>query len=261
MLNYLTHGTGKPLVFQHGLAANINQCKKLLGELEGIRLISTDCPGHGASMLPQNYSPSFNQYAEDVLQITSIEKIEKAYFGGLSMGAGIALNIATRFPEIVKGLILLRPAWLWSDEPSNLLPILEASSFIGKGNYIEDLLTLDSFKRIHDSVPLAAKSILGIFGDAQQGRLAEVIEHLVLDKPVDSLEKLERVSVPTLIIVNHDDPLHPVNIGEVLHEKMKHSFLVKVASRYIEPELHREQVRRHIADFVLKMNGYEESME
>ena len=36
------------------------------------------------------------------------------------MGAGIALNIAIRYPEKIKALILVRPAWLHKPHPENL---------------------------------------------------------------------------------------------------------------------------------------------
>ncbi len=36
------------------------------------------------------------------------------------MGAGVALNLASRCPETVAGLVLSRPAWLDSPMPGNL---------------------------------------------------------------------------------------------------------------------------------------------
>ena len=38
--------------------------------------------------------------------------LTRAVVGGISMGAGMALNAATRYPERVAGLVLARPAWL-----------------------------------------------------------------------------------------------------------------------------------------------------
>jgi pimeloyl-ACP methyl ester carboxylesterase len=40
--------------------------------------------------------------------------------GGISMGAGVALNLAFRYPQRAVGLVLSRPAWLDSPRPENI---------------------------------------------------------------------------------------------------------------------------------------------
>ena len=131
-------GEGVPLVFQHGLTANANQITKLLTPVVGVRVLTIDCPGHGLSILPEGYEPSFDRYADEVLRNLDRHNIDNAVFGGLSMGSGIAMNIAIRYPERVMGLVLLRPAWLDQSKPKNLDILIEALPYLNRAGGQEE---------------------------------------------------------------------------------------------------------------------------
>jgi pimeloyl-ACP methyl ester carboxylesterase len=45
--HYKTRGSGVPFFFQHGLGADSDQPQALLQDVNGVRLISMDCRGHG----------------------------------------------------------------------------------------------------------------------------------------------------------------------------------------------------------------------
>lgn len=119
--NYLDQGWGTPFVFQHGLGGDVEQASAAFAPPEGVRLVSLDCRGHGASRpLGDPDKLSFGAFAEDVIALMDHLDIHHAVVGGISMGAGVALNLARRFPERVAGLVLSRPAWLDSPLPDNL---------------------------------------------------------------------------------------------------------------------------------------------
>jgi len=251
-INSLESGSGLPLVFQHGLAANITQVDTLLTGLEGIHLMAIDCPGQGHSQLPANYRPSFDQYADEVLDFLDQKGIEAAVFGGISMGSGIAVNIALRFPERVRGLVLVRPAWLDAPKPENLSILIPAAQCMGQPTGIVRFKESSEFKKI--APVAAATSVLGVFAPEQQPELQKVIERMFDDKPFDSLASLKIIDVPTLIIANEDDPLHPSWMAEKIRDSIGDSQLKKVISRYIDNDLHRDQVRQHIKDFIKEKN-------
>ena len=52
---------------------------------------------------------SFDTFADHVVALMDHLGIERCHLGGLSMGSAIALNIALRYPDRFKKLILLRP--------------------------------------------------------------------------------------------------------------------------------------------------------
>jgi len=241
-----------PLFFQHGLTANIDQVEALLSDLPGIRLISIDCPGHGKSLILGDSKISFDSYSDLLIQNMDALGIQKGFFGGISMGSGIALNIAFRYPERVLGLVLVRPAWLDEGFPENLKILLEATPFMNKKDGAADFKKLDAFKTIESEVALAAKSVLGVFGNHQQGILDQVITSMVADHPFPSLDGLDAVEMPTLVIANDDDPLHPYTMAEVIAGKLKNAKITKLVSGYIDKAQHRLEVRKSIQEFIIK---------
>src|SRR5262249_57034897 len=78
-----------------------------------IRLLCLDARGHGQTQpLGDPSALTFDVFADDLVALLDCLGIGQAIIGGISMGAGVALNIAVRYPERVAGLVLSRPAWL-----------------------------------------------------------------------------------------------------------------------------------------------------
>ncbi|MBV8227403.1 MAG: hypothetical protein JO232_19680 [Verrucomicrobia bacterium] len=50
--------------------------------------------------------------------------------GGISMGAAISLHLAVHRPEVARGLILARPAWITASAPANQSPNLEVGRLL-----------------------------------------------------------------------------------------------------------------------------------
>ena len=244
-------GAGKNLFFQHGLAANATQISSLLSGLKGVSVHTLDCPGHGKSELMDNYIPSFNKYADLVVHSLDDQNVARAIIGGLSMGSGIALNMALRYPERVRALVLHRSAWLDQKNPANLKVLLAAVPIFRKDDRIEQFKNSAGFNFINDKYELAGKSLLGVFSQHQQDCLGKVIKAMVGDRPIDNLDKLEKlINIPTLIIGNDNDPMHPFAISETLQQHIKGSVLKKVVSPYIDAERHKKQVQLVIAEFL-----------
>jgi len=253
-INSFQMGQGEPIFFQHGLAANIEQIKNLLLDLEGCCIYGIDCPGHGHSIMVPDEDISFRSYAHHVLDFATSNGINHAVYGGLSMGSGIALHMALHDPHQVKALILLRPAWLHQPRPNNLKVLLEAIPFMEKDLGIEHFKTNGSFQNIDKVLPSAGQSILGIFGNHQQKALSQVIDRMVNDTPYSNPSDLKDINCPCLIIGCEDDPLHPYAIAESLHEHIKGSILEKVVSRYIDENTYKKTVRNLILNFIQKLN-------
>ena len=249
-INYISKGSGQPFIFQHGLGSKLQQPQGLLAELKDVQLISVDCPGHGTSPLPQDISPSFSYYAEQVCALMDELKIEKAVMGGISMGAGISLHIALNHPQRVKALVLVRPAWLNEGSPQNLEILLEAAKLMGKENGKAIFTQRKDFQAIQNALPLAGKSVVGVFADTQQKELPQVLEALVEDVPFSDRKDLNRLRVPCLILGNEDDPLHPYAMAEELSKQIEGSQLKKVVSRYVDGETHRRHITEIVSTFI-----------
>lgn len=249
-LNFASKGEGLPFVFQHGLGSNLEQPQNLLAGLKGVQLTSMDCRGHGRSPLSASALPSFNNYTDDVVRLMDRLNIEKAILGGISMGSGISLNLALRYPNRVMGLVLVRPAWLDRPTPANLAILLEVAKYVDRAEGIRQFKAWKNYRDMEAALPNAAASVLGQFNRAYGEHTAGILRCMVGDVPVVRLEELSRVNIPCLILANEDDPLHPYAFGAALHKALPQASLEKVISRYVDNDRHTEEVRKHTSNFI-----------
>ena len=249
-INYTRSGSGKTLLFHHGLGADQSQAHRLFEGFEGLDLICPDALGHGNSLYRESSPPSFIQYADDVMDVLDKEGVDTCIFGGISMGSGISLNIALRFPKRVKALILVRPAWLDKGRPENLEILLSIAEVINHPAGKTTFENSEEFLKVKADLPKAAASIMGQFSRSQGNYTAEVLNHLVKDKPFDRMSDLANISIPTLILGNDDDPLHPWEMAEEIHRAMPGSKLQKLVSRYIDDTQHKKEAQAAISAFL-----------
>src|SRR5215218_2107711 len=104
---YEIHGTGEPLVLLHGAFSAIgtsfgNVLPKLA---ESRRVIAFEMQAHGRTA-DIDRPMSMEQMADDTVAALNQLGVENADFFGFSMGAGIALQIVIRHPEVVRKLVL-----------------------------------------------------------------------------------------------------------------------------------------------------------
>ena len=125
-LNYTDVGTGLPFVFQHGIGGDVRQPSKVFSPPSGVRLLSFDARAHGSTVWSGDpYELSFDSFGDDLIGLLNHLGIARAVVGGISMGAGIALNAATRYPERIAGLVLARPAWLALPMPRRIIALFD----------------------------------------------------------------------------------------------------------------------------------------
>lgn len=71
------------------------------------RVVAPDLPGFGRSPAPGEVS--YESYADVLARVLDDLGIERAHVAGLSMGGGIALAFAARYPQRVRTLVLMAP--------------------------------------------------------------------------------------------------------------------------------------------------------
>lgn len=254
---YWDHGEGKPLIFQHGLGADHKQIVQILSKVNGIRLICLDCPGHGVNMLQENEEVSFDAYSHLVLALIDFLGIEEFTVGGLSMGAGIAIQIALRVPEKINGLILLRPAWLATPNPAHLDILKEVAQFVevyGRGEGKERFRRFPTWKQLSEENPACASSILNQFSREREEDIIGTLKGMVNSSPVKSLREYIDVKIPALVLGNEQDPLHPVSLAIELNKNLHLAEYRNLPPRYFNPDVHQQVVSIEIASFLEKLS-------
>ena len=108
LLAYDDHGPGPVVVLLHGFPLN----RKIWSLQEGrvgsmYRMIAPDLRGHGETAAPPGIY-SMEAMAEDVIELLEALQIsEPIVLGGLSMGGYVALALIAKYPERVRGLMLI----------------------------------------------------------------------------------------------------------------------------------------------------------
>ena len=240
MITYQTLGSadGTPLVFIHGLGAGKKQISSALTKLPGRWLITPNMPGHGDSPDIDPSQFSFDFFADLVIEIMDHLGIDQTDLGGLSMGSGISLNIALRYPERVKKLILLRPSWLDSPRPDHLELVARVTTGMGADD--------PDFRALAGRNPPVAASIAPLFDSPD----VAVLEKMWSDRPFDSLDSLKNITVPALVLSSPRDDLHPQEVADTIAGALPNAKRAILPPRYHEPESYQLELNKQINQFL-----------
>ena len=218
--HYLDHGAGQPVVFQHGLGANAHQPEELYHPGPGFRFLAMDVRNHGDTQPASDPAAlTFNTLADDLAALLDHLGIERAVIGGVSMGAGIALNFTLHFPARVQALVLSRPAWLDQPLPDNLRGLVSAARFIRQYGPVDGLprfqATEDYLAVQRQSVD-SATSLVKQFGDPRALEAVDRLERIPQDAPNRDRAAWATIVVPTLVLTTQQDLIHPHAYGVAL---------------------------------------------
>jgi pimeloyl-ACP methyl ester carboxylesterase len=254
LFHYACIGKGLPFVFQHGMGADVTQPLSSCGNLAGWRIFAMDCRGHGQT--EANLDPariSFAQFAEDLAVLLDSLIIERAVVGGISMGAGVALAFALAHPERVNGLILVHPAWLDRPFPAHLRWFPLAASLLQEYPADEAAHRCEqssAFSELAAESKPAAESLLGQFRRPHARERAAILARMPASAPATSLTQCRQLQIPTLVVVNARDPVHPDVLGEQLATAIPGAALSRITSKAESERLHQADLARTLRDFL-----------
>ncbi|MER9303209.1 alpha/beta fold hydrolase [Mesorhizobium sp. M0293] len=110
-IHYVDQGEGRPIVFVHGLGAQLHHFgHTLFGRFgPGYRLIALDRPGSGYSVRARGATGRLPEQAEIVRRFIEALGLERPLVVGHSLGGAVALTLAVEHPEAISGIALLAP--------------------------------------------------------------------------------------------------------------------------------------------------------
>ena len=255
--NYLDEGdpSGRPFVFQHGLGGGISQPAGVFPPPSGIRLLSLDCRGHGGTRpLGPADKLCFSSFADDVAALMDHLGLQRAVVGGISMGAGVALNLASRYPQRVAGLILSRPAWLDSPMPGNLKAYPVIARLLrehGTERGQELFESTEEYAELERAAPGAGRSLASSqFGRPRAREFAAVLESLAGDAPGGDRAQWREMRAPALVLASWQDPTHPHSYAEILARTLPLAQLAELTPKTEDEGRHTADVQGAIAGFL-----------
>lgn len=95
-----------PLLFVHGYPFDHTIWRAQLDAIDGHRLVAPDLRGFGASDPPSD-GTTIATYADDLVALLDALDVREAVVCGLSMGGYVALDLARRHRERLRGLVLI----------------------------------------------------------------------------------------------------------------------------------------------------------
>ncbi|TPN88380.1 alpha/beta fold hydrolase [Mesorhizobium sp. CU2] len=110
-IHYVEEGEGRPIVFVHGLGAQLHHFRRtLFGRFgSGYRLIALDRPGSGYSVRASGATGRLPEQADVIRRFIEKLGLERPLVVGHSLGGAIALTLAVEHPQTVSGIALLSP--------------------------------------------------------------------------------------------------------------------------------------------------------
>jgi pimeloyl-ACP methyl ester carboxylesterase len=132
---YEIHGSGEPVVLLHGaFMAITDDWRVWIGELSKTRkVIAVEMQGHGRTA-DINRDLSYENLAGDVAGLLDYLKIERADIIGYSLGGGVAMLCAIRYPEKVRKVVSISAPFRrdgWVREANDFWPTFTWELFKG----------------------------------------------------------------------------------------------------------------------------------
>lgn len=252
-LAFYETGSGLPVLFQHGLGGDVAQVAQAFPDVSDLRRVTLECRGHGASSLANDQPCSIALFAGDALAVADRCGIDRLVVGGISMGAAIALHLAHFHKDRVAALVLVRPAWTFDASPDNMAPILTIAELILSHplERARDLFAAsEAAVELKENAPDNFASLLGYFDRANAKAFAAVLSDIAKDGPGVSQSAAAALDIPTLVIGNRQDAIHPLAWAETLAATIPGATFTEVAAKAANKARHFAETRTAIAQFL-----------
>lgn len=192
-LYYEIHGAGEPLLLISGLNSDHTLYRTIMPRLaEKYQVIIFDNRGVGQSDKP-DVPYTIEMMADDTAGLLRELGIERAHILGASMGGRIAADLALRYPQLVKSLILVSTGMKrLKDEPM-------------------------TFHRRLIAWQLRLPMVRG------KNPYYAVKHQLEASRSYDCMDRLGEIQMPTLILHGKNDKTAPYALAEAMHHGIKGS--------------------------------------
>jgi pimeloyl-ACP methyl ester carboxylesterase len=216
----------------------------------GFHVVTLDLLGHGRSDRPDDpLVYSMTAFAEQVIALLDELDAEQAVIGGTSLGANVALEVATLSPERVRGLIAEMPVLDNALEAGILAfaPLLFISRFLP--------FSITGIRAVTRAVPRGVVPFwTGIALDTldqRPGAMAAAIHGIFFGRIAPSSRLRRRIEAPALVVGHPRDPIHPAADAAMLAEELPDSTFVK-ARGILEWRLRPARLDAITAEFVTR---------
>jgi pimeloyl-ACP methyl ester carboxylesterase len=252
-LNVVEGELGTPVIFQHGLCGSAAQTAEAFPDDPRFQLVTLECRGHGASPAADEKRFSIKSFTEDLASLIEERKLPPCVIGGISMGAAIASRLAVIRPELVKALIIARPAWVAAEAPQNCAPNIEVGELLSRLPPMEAkaaFLRGETARRLERLAPDNLNSLTGFFSREPARVTAALLTRIAGDGPGITEDQLCDLRIPTLIIATDQDVIHPIASAERLYALIPGSILKTITPKGVDKARYLSEFRSTLLTFL-----------
>lgn len=216
--------SSEAIVMLHGAAADKTSWVRLAKHLGSkTLLLIPDLPGHGHSVADTNLCYSVKAQAERVKELLQTLGIKRVHVFGNSMGATIAIHLATTSPQLVALLVLISaagfkegPSWLRQHVArTGINPMIEIANASGYRAMMHIGMASPPY------IPGIILSALARVFVQRQAINQKIINDIAHD--IDQTGSLSTIVAPALIIWGAADQVEHVDNAEFLHQRLSNS--------------------------------------
>ena len=249
-------GEGPPVVLCHGITATRRYVLHGSGGLvrKGFRQIAYDARAHGESdPAPDGGGYTYPALAGDLESVVAQEVGEGTLVvAGHSMGAHTAVAYALAHPERIAGLVVIGPVFTGppSEETTDywdgLAHALEQDGVEGFVGYLDSQGIDPDWREV---VLRITRERISIHHHPEA--LAVALSEVPRSLPFESMDELEFLDVPALVVASHDsaDPGHPYSVAEAYAQKLPNARLTSEAEGESPLAWQGGRLAREIAGF------------
>jgi pimeloyl-ACP methyl ester carboxylesterase len=245
-VNYVELGEGPPLLLVHGLGGSWQNWLETIPHFARThRVVALDLPGFGESPLPAERI-SMRGYGRLLDAFCDAVGIDRAVAVGNSMGGFVAAELAIQHPERVEKLVLVSAAGITAEHQRNERVLALMRRFEAALTWAATHPQPGFLMR-----PRARRGLRLVFAHPDKLPGALLVEQARgAGKPgfIDALDaiseyplrdRLERISVPTLIVWGERDKLVPLRDADVFEELIPNARKLVYADTGHAPMLER----------------------
>jgi pimeloyl-ACP methyl ester carboxylesterase len=209
--------------------------------------VALDLPGHGRSGGVEAL-PSVSDYTDFAAAFLDALKIDSAVIVGRSMGGAIAMDLASRYPNRVQGLVLIATAPKFNIQQE----MIETWRNVTMGRTGQPFTNLG-----YSPKTIAEKTEIIREGWGEQIRTDPRTRwgDIVACSKADLREAIGAITKPTLIIAGKDDQSTPVSDAEFIRSRIRNSRLEVIADAAHNVTTERpDEVNAAIAKFLAELS-------
>jgi pimeloyl-ACP methyl ester carboxylesterase len=195
---------------------------------------------------------SIAHFAKDVATLLDHLCIEKALLGGISLGAAISMRLAASIPSRVRALIIARPAWVDEPAPPTMKPYLLVAELLkqyGREEGLRRFADSETRAAVESVSPDNAASLRSFFSRRDEESSVELLSRIPKDGPGLSAQDIASIGIPTLVIGNAEEYVHPLRYASQLKDLIPGATLQVITSKTVDKALYKSQFRETLACF------------